>query len=1310
MNLNNKLGGFIKNQPTEFLNESLITLREELDIIRKNIELGTPLNFSADIITEEEFHKFILHYMPIVNLKTYLSEPPRNINNFVLINSKKYILINQRIDDEYKVFILGDDFRIKEIEKTEEYRFDNLKDDNINLLNQLNPLHNIVYSRILHTQSNLLNISQFINYKNYPYMDILTDMIYVKSQNPIYSNTINPITGIILSDKLNLFLDFINNLKIINDTSKTPEYNYFEMPLPATNELTERIFSKENSRHMIKYFNYIPMNDINLNSSDDVKKMASMLRNLFTKLKKSFPSQIIRSAIEIYMKNNHPDLYIEPPELREEEIPDELTGEQVRALKEARRLENIEIKKVISRRKKELFDRYNDELRQDQLDIEGAKNIYYNNEARRIQIEKYFEEYEDDIEPARKKEVITKYVNGSNNYDEMGINHNLLADIETLKKDIKKVNKRLIDFNKDNFNLLMTILNSVVNILNRPISEGSDELVKDKFIQGYNYYLFIKEYREYNADLEKKPDEPEASFLQRVKIYRKSKRLDIIKMIESNNDVIYKKLVFDLTSLLFVCHKIIEESGLKNPDGSFYNLASYFIMDYFFFLSNSIFNDLPINCRYLLSNIIGDKLYDKTRGVEQFEEPSRALDMLFYSVKSSLKIKIFPQSNINYNRFKPNKPKKDYVDCGERTILNLLNYLLADENGVFHLRVPFNERITRFYTLFPNIKAMKEKPLEDLKDNWGLAINDIPEFLEYNHGGIEFYYDKTHNIRPSLHNVIKLFNYWLNKRDADEINNIKDIMKYIDPSLTDEDIKISIEKSYDVIIIKDELKIKLVHVHAESIFISPYKEILDGLEAIIGEKLISEHKLKYDFTFLFAIDNKTIDDYPMNLTTIKFLEKNYFNKFLFLNDETLMSFLAKSMFNDYKLIKKEDGLYIFVDEDKIEEYMKFIEKYCYTMGYSIYLEKFFDYLEMNEENYINSKYNLDIYKLRYKYPFNLINLIFNKELKTDTFSKFTKIIDISREFNGNLNIDISTSKLFYRFIKNKELIENQSDLIIKLMKNPNTKPLMDQRTEIISELGDNPNKITYYDLQETPEPEFEDDDGEPDVNPDLIGGAYRNEFSIFNIAKNIKDQLTREEYKLNFKIDSLLNYKDKIEENNENIDRTKFLINTIVTPMDRVIFDHVHFNEEILNPRTDYINSRKYNELKTYILSILTSDQPKALRSIENGIFNQIYNYNSLIFTKLISDKPEEQHLIILENFKSKINNRTYLFFYKYFILILEQFGKSREEANALIMGMIDRTKARLIEKIDELGVEFGRDSVPGYTESSYIFNEFHYE
>jgi hypothetical protein len=344
-------------------------------------------------------------------------------------------------------------------------------------------------------------------------------------------------------------------------------------------------------------------------------------------------------------------------------------------------------------------------------------------------------------------------------------------------------------------------------------------------------------------------------------------------------------------------------------------------MDYFIGCTKDQVPYLPINVRQTLISIRNDGDDNGVKYIAPFE---------YDEYKILYKYKIFKSLNINFKYVPQTQITtqiQPYADCGERTLLNMFNYFLLDEEGNILIRESWNERLKIFYSKWNNINKISNKgTMQEMKNDFAKVIENIPEFNNTN-----FYANHTYNIRPNLENIIKICKFLLN---LDGEITIKNILINLDSNIEEDDIKLYNCDAYFCIEYK-KIVIKLNIGHAEFKFSFELKK--NGFLSYIYNDFFENFARRSNvYTYelcLFAVnrDEKNIFHVPYDLRTpeIRLLafQKNVLNfKYLphdSMTPEICLSSVQKDVrvFKDVPLTKRSLELCLLAvqkDEELIE--------------------------------------------------------------------------------------------------------------------------------------------------------------------------------------------------------------------------------------------------------------------------------------------------------------------------------------------------------------------------------------------------------
>jgi hypothetical protein len=194
-------------------------------------------------VQKEDILKIIDYYMPLPYLES------RSDLNIILINSKNYILINHKKDEEFTLLQLNDDFQITIIEKKDYPRF--LIEDNIQIFNIdcETKIHDMFQSLYLNKNRFFIELFFYMNNDPITYINYnkLTTFLYTTSNNVFikYNVIMNIVLSMIFMNKLHDIISWLNNFDNLLSLTTT-NYDTFK-----TGDILKETDEKES---LIEYF------------------------------------------------------------------------------------------------------------------------------------------------------------------------------------------------------------------------------------------------------------------------------------------------------------------------------------------------------------------------------------------------------------------------------------------------------------------------------------------------------------------------------------------------------------------------------------------------------------------------------------------------------------------------------------------------------------------------------------------------------------------------------------------------------------------------------------------------------------------------------------------------------------------------------------------------------------------------------------------------------------------------------------------------------------------------------------------------
>lgn len=686
------------------------------------------------------------------------------------------------------------------------------------------------------------------------------------------------------------------------------------------------------------------------------------------------------------------------------------------------------------------------------------------------------------------------------------INYNLLLIFNKKKKELPQ-----LDYNPENYNLLLKIINIVINYIN----------TYPNLVEGYNYAIYIKTYKELNQNLTRNIGETGEEYESRKRAYDKGKQIIMEKFINTPKEQIKQTLIFELSYFLYLAYKTNEESGDFN-----YKIAQYTILDYFYGVTKDEIPKLPINKRQTIMNIrrgVDDnssyKLIkdDEWRGVPLHIIPYTAelyggdaeLDKLFYSCVSDYNDYIIIQSQTIYTD--EHGAEYEYIDCGETTLLNLFNYILLQPSGSFDISKLSDEKIIAFYTRYPTINSIITENLQTLKNEWGKVIQDRPSLIIR-----DMYQNEKYNFRPSLFNTTLLCNLFHNNSNKEL--SLVEIILYLNPYIKSNKISLISKIIYDTITINNELYLKFSELHAESMLISKFNKIYEELDHRFNEKLIINHPYTtINIHLLYKIAYGTFDITKCNEYNLM----NYLCKYYFTNDSkkiedrtkyNLMKYITFEHIEVYKSV-------IIINDDKILDFIyNELVKTNSIDGICEFIIQSYYYMVENDIIYIKYPEQYPTYN----FPVNLLKKIYDYKIDDKRFVEFN-LDDYLVNEDQSYIIDYYNNKIR----DNLTEINKKIPRVIELL---NMSEVYRARIVARSKIIRIQNRIDDKDLQEE---ENESDKENDEPNMDLLGGAYLLKNSILKIIDDYIEDTRINELNKNEMTDISKQIYKLLEDNNE---------------------------------------------------------------------------------------------------------------------------------------------------------------------------------
>ena len=282
LNLKLQRGGFIKGESTIVINydgykqkNNIIEQelkKEQSELQRELLQLELQQNKSELESTTTRFKLELNDLMPLCAYDTVKT-------NLILINDSNYILVNKKINDDYKLYQLNNNFDIIEIDKLQ-----NIIEDNIIIPGINKMIHGI-------------NLIQAFNYNNinifrtflsqvwitgFDFFNRLKDIMYINFKGQIlYENNVNIVLSIIFINKLNYVISLLYNLErlLIEDGNDYYSYNPIRSKNKQFNDIKTSLLID-----FIDAYDYLMIDTIK--NIDTFDKLKESLNNTFSNIVK----------------------------------------------------------------------------------------------------------------------------------------------------------------------------------------------------------------------------------------------------------------------------------------------------------------------------------------------------------------------------------------------------------------------------------------------------------------------------------------------------------------------------------------------------------------------------------------------------------------------------------------------------------------------------------------------------------------------------------------------------------------------------------------------------------------------------------------------------------------------------------------------------------------------------------------------------------------------------------------------------------------------------------------------------------------
>jgi len=282
------------------------------------------------------------------------------------------------------------------------------------------------------------------------------------------------------------------------------------------------------------------------------------------------------------------------------------------------------------------------------------------------------------------------------------------------------------------------------------------------------------------------------------------------------------------------------------------------------------------------------------------------------------------------------------------------------------------------------------------------------------------YNNRTFNFKPSVENFTFICNLFCKKVGF----SLSDIIKYLNPKITNEKIKQYKEPPYDVFIINDELKLLLSIGHSESHGISKFNNTYEILQTKLGTKLLINHPYTdINIHLIIKIINGNFDEKQCgNYEVMKYLINKYF---IFdsvrLYNQSKYNLLKYMVYENTNIVDDHLDItdntileFIFNQitmKDNIEHIIEFITESFTYLSQNL-ISKFLDIDGPNFLKYSNLERHLK------KYPLNLIKRIYDYKINKKRFV----------EFINSDSDEIDDERSYVIIYYNNKLTENNSKI------------------------------------------------------------------------------------------------------------------------------------------------------------------------------------------------------------------------------------------------------------------------------------------
>jgi hypothetical protein len=210
-------------------------------------------------------------------------------NNFILINDSNYVLINKKLNEDYKLFQFDNKFNIKEIKENK--KSTQIIEDNIQIpgINKMINGINLIQAFNYYNKNIFRNFFSNVWNTGYNYLNKLKDILYYKGEGvPTYQKNTNIVLSMIFMNKLDYIICFLHNIekKLEKDTTN---YHFVK-----TQKNNNNNFNEIKTGILFDYINRddLYIDQLNINNFDDLKNNLIIILSNISTLKFNEQSQI----------------------------------------------------------------------------------------------------------------------------------------------------------------------------------------------------------------------------------------------------------------------------------------------------------------------------------------------------------------------------------------------------------------------------------------------------------------------------------------------------------------------------------------------------------------------------------------------------------------------------------------------------------------------------------------------------------------------------------------------------------------------------------------------------------------------------------------------------------------------------------------------------------------------------------------------------------------------------------------------------------------------------------------------------------